>query len=104
MVTLPTPKQLREVSASYDLDLPDADVGAFLGLMKGVLASYDRIDQLLEPSPEVRYPRSGGRRPEPEENPLSAWYYRCSIRGAPERSLSGKRIAKKATCASRAFR
>jgi amidase len=93
MVTLPTPKQLREVSASYDLDLPDADVGAFLGLMKGVLASYDRIDQLVEPSPEVRYPRSGGRRPEPEENPLGAWYYRCSIRGAPEGSLSGKRIA-----------
>ena len=93
MVKLPTPEQLREISASYNLDLSDADVGSFLGLMEGVMASYDRIDQLVEPAPEVRYPRSGGRRPEPEENPLSAWYYRCSIKGAPEGPLSGKRVA-----------
>jgi len=47
MVKLPTPEQLREISASYDLDLSDADVGSFLGLMEGVMASYDRIDQLV---------------------------------------------------------
>ncbi len=93
MVKLPTTEQLREISASYNLDLSDADVGSFLGLMEGVMASYDRIDQLVEPAPEVRYPRSGGRRPEPEENLLGAWHYRCSIRGAPEGLLSGKRIA-----------
>jgi amidase len=93
MVKPPTPEQLREISASYDLDLSDADVGTFLGLMEGVMASYDRIDQLVEPAPKVRYPRSGGRRPEPEENPLGAWYYRCSIKGALEGPLSDKRIA-----------
>ncbi len=70
MVKLPTSEQLREISASYNLDLSDADVESFLGLVEGVMASYDRIDQLVEPAPEVRYPRSGGRRPEPEENPL----------------------------------
>jgi amidase len=87
MVKIPAPEQLREISASYDLDLSDADVGSFLGLIESVMASYDRIDQLAEPAPaepSVKYPRSGGRRPEPEENPLGAWYYRCSIRGAPE--------------------
>jgi amidase len=92
MVKLPTSKQLREISASYNLDLSDADVESFLGLMKGVLASYDRLDQLVEPAPEVRYLRSGSYRPEPEDNPLGAWYYRCSIKGAQEGLLSGKRV------------
>jgi amidase len=96
MVKPPTPEQLREISAFYNLDLSDADLGSFLGLMEGVMASYDRIDQLVEPAlaePPFEYPRSGGRRPEPEENPLGAWYYRCSIKGASEGPLSGKRIA-----------
>jgi amidase len=60
------------------------------------LDSYDRIDQLVEPTleePPNKYPRAGGHRPEPEENPLGAWYYRCSIKGAPGGLLSGKRIA-----------
>jgi amidase len=93
MAQPPTPRQLREISASYNLDLSDADVESFLGLIGGVMASYDRLDQLVEPAPEVRYPRSGGRRPEPEENPLNAWYYKCSIEGAPEGLLSGKKVA-----------
>ena len=93
MAKLPTPERLREISASYNLDLSDSDLRSFLGLMEGVMASYDRIDQLVEPAPEVRYPRSGGRRPEPEENPLNAWYYRCSIQGASEGVLSGRTIA-----------
>jgi len=93
MVKLPSSKQLREISASYNLDLSDADVESFLGLMQGAMASYRRLDQLVEPAPEVRYPRSGGHRPEPEENPLNAWYYRCYIEGAPEGLLSGKRVA-----------
>jgi amidase len=92
MVKRPTSEQLREISASYNLDLSEADVESFLGLVEGVMASYDRIDQLVEPAPEVRYTRSGGRRLEPEENPLGAWYYKCSIEGAPEGILSGKRI------------
>jgi Amidase len=32
-------------------------------------------------------------RPEPEENPLGAWYWRCSIQGAEGGPLSGKKIA-----------
>jgi amidase len=93
MVKLPTPEQLREISASYNLNLSDADVESFLRLIEGSLPSYDRLDQLVEPAPEVRYPRAAGRRPEPEENPLGAWYWRCSIQGAEGGLLSGKKIA-----------
>lgn len=107
MVKLPTPERLREISASYNLDFSDRDIGSLLGLMEDVMASYHCINQLVEPAlaePPFNYPRSGGRRPEPKENPLGAWYYRCFIKGAPEGPLSGKRIAIRTTSASRAFR
>ena len=41
--------------------------------MAGNLASYDRLDELTEPSLPVAYPRSPGCRPQPEDNPLNAW-------------------------------
>jgi amidase len=57
------------------------------------MASYGRLDQLAEPAPEVKYPRSGGFRPAPEDNPLNSWYWRCDIGGAEGGPLSGKRVA-----------
>ena len=93
MPTKPTIEQLRETAQTYDLHLTDADLESFTGLMGAVLESYRRIDQLPEPALTVRYPRSGGYRPSAEENPLNAWYQKCSIKGASTGILAGKRIA-----------
>src|SRR5215217_5454451 len=93
MVKAPTAAQLEEIARGYNLHLDEAEVRSFLGLMEGTLGSYQSLDQLVEPELPVRYPRSGGRRPEPGENPLGAWYRKCSIEGAPEGLLSGKRVA-----------
>src|SRR5207237_3318591 len=38
------------------------------------------------------YARTGGYRPTAEENPLNAWYQKCSIKGASSGILAGKRI------------
>ena len=93
MVKLPTAGRLREISASYNLDLSEGDVESFLGLMGAAMASYERLDRLAEPAPRVKYPRSGGHRPDAEENPLNAWYWRCEIKGPAGGPLSGKRVA-----------
>ena len=93
LVKSPTPEQLRELSASYNLNLSEADVASFLGLAEGAMASYRRLDELVEPAPRVEYPRSGAYRPEREENPLGAWYWKCRIRGAGDGPLAGKRVA-----------
>lgn len=90
MVRPPTAEQLKEISEGFGLHLGDEEVQSYLGLMEGTLASYQRLGELVEPELPVRYPRSGGSRP--EENPLGAWYRRCSIQGAEDGPLSGKRV------------
>ena len=59
------------------------------------MPAYRRVDELPEPVPPVMYPRTPGYRPGPEENPLNAWYYRCSVKGASTGKLKGKTVALK---------
>src|SRR5947207_12014946 len=61
--------------------------------MVAVLESYRRIDQLTQPALPVSYQRAGGYRPSADENPLNAWYQKCSIKGTSSGILAGKRIA-----------
>jgi amidase len=61
--------------------------------MTGSVASYSRLDELTEPTLPVKYPRSPGFRPQPEENPLNAWYWRTEITGATSGPLAGKTVA-----------
>ncbi len=93
MPVKPTVEQLREIAKTYGLHLSEADYQSFVGLMGAALESYRRIDQLTEPALRVQYPRVGSYRPSAEENPLNAWYQKCSIKGAPGGTLAGKRIA-----------
>ena len=92
-VQLPTIDDLAELAADYELSLEPEDLESFQGLMAGNLASYDRLDELTEPSLPVAYPRSPGFRPQPEDNPLNAWYWRSEITGAASGPLLGKTLA-----------
>jgi amidase len=91
----PSIAALRRVGQMYGLEFTDEELATYRGLMAGVLASYNRLDELTEPLPPVRYPRTSGYRPSPQENTLNAWYWKCSIKGAPSGRLAGKRIAVK---------
>ncbi len=95
MPTQPTVEQLRKIARIYGMHLSDADLEAFRSLMGATFESYQRIDQLAQPTLSVRYARTGGTRPPAEENPLNAWYQKCSIKGAASGPLVGKRIALK---------
>jgi amidase len=93
MPAKPTIEHLHAIAQTYGMHLSDADLESFAGLMGAALESYRRIDQLIEPALTVRHMRSGGYRPPAEENPLNAWYQKCSIKGASSGILAGKRIA-----------
>ncbi len=92
-VQLPTIDDLAELAADYELSLELEDLESFQSLMAGNLASYDRLDELTEPSLPVTYPRSPGCRPQPEDNPLNAWYWQSEIKGAASGPLRGKTLA-----------
>src|SRR5215216_4865603 len=97
----PTIEQLRKIAGEYSFHFDEDELESYRELIEVVLNdSYQQIDQLAEvESPPVKYPRSSGYRPGPEENPLNAWYWRCSIKGADSGLLAGKRIAiKDNTC------
>jgi len=93
MLTEPALEQLRAIADMYGMHLSDADLASFRGMISTTLESYRRVDQLSEPVPIVRSAPTGSYRPGREENPLNAWYQKCSIKGAASGPLTGKRIA-----------
>jgi amidase len=93
MLRCPTMDQMRTLATDHGLHLGDAELESFRRLVAQSLKSYRRIDQMAEPLSAVKYPRAPGYRPRREDNPYNAWYWKCSISGAPEGPLRGKRVA-----------
>ncbi|HWM08162.1 MAG TPA: amidase [Solirubrobacteraceae bacterium] len=91
----PTEQTLARLAARHGLDLSGDDLAAYGRVIAKALPSFARLDELAEPKLPVRYARTPGHRPAPEENPLNGWYWRCSIEGAPGGPLSGKTVALK---------
>ncbi|WP_370050277.1 MULTISPECIES: amidase [Salipiger] len=94
-VKLPNEEQLAEVAARMGFSLSPADVKSFQGLMQGYVDAYNKVDLMVDPLPEVSYPRSMGVQPPKEENALNAWYVKSTVEGAPEGKLKGKTVALK---------
>ena len=91
-VSLPTPDQLKRIAEKMNLSLTDADIASFVALMKPSIDGYNVVDQLPDNLPPVKYPRTPGYRPQPEENPHNAWYYKSRIEGAAQGKLKGKTV------------
>jgi len=92
-VKKPSIEDLRKAAIAFHLTLTPEDLTSFWGLTDGVIASYRRLDELAEPRPAVKYPRTTGHRPGADENKFNAWYWKCSIKGAPSGKLAGKTFA-----------
>src|ERR1700752_825858 len=91
----PTVEQLLDIADSFGLHLTVDDARSFQGIMAGTMASYARVDELVEPKPPVKYTRDAGYRPDAAENPYNAWYWKGQIKGAAKGPLAGKRVAVK---------
>jgi amidase len=94
-VQVPTPTQLLAVAKECGLSLTDADVTSFIELIRPSVAAYNVVDAMPDNLPEVKYPRTPGKRPSPEENKHNAWYFKTTVKGAPEGKLKGKTVALK---------
>jgi len=92
-VTPPSHAELAAIAEAYHLRPTAEEIELSGAFTAEVLESYARLDQLVEPTLPVKYPRASGYRPTPEENPLGAWYWRSQIAGAPTGLLAGKTVA-----------
>jgi len=94
-VKRPTHQQLKKIVESLHMSMSDAEVAEYLEVVDGTLAAYDRLASMPDYLPEVRYPRTPGRRPSASENPLGAWAVKTEVKGAPYGPLAGKTIVLK---------
>jgi amidase len=94
-VKRPTLEQMKEIVSSLHLSMSEHEIAEYLEVMEGTLQAYDRLQQLPDYLPPVRYPRTPGYRPNASENPLNAWAVKSEVRGAPYGPLAGKRVVLK---------
>jgi amidase len=91
----PSPEELVAIAADFGIALSHDDAKVYRKLVGLNLQSYREIDRMVEPKLPVKYKRDAGWKPEPAENPLNAWLWRCEIQGAPEGILKGEKVALK---------
>ena len=94
-VRRPTLEQMHDIVDSLHLSMSQGEVAEYLDVLEGTFQAYDRVNQLPDYLPPVRYPRTPGYRPGANENPLNAWAVKTEVRGAAHGPLSGKRIVLK---------
>lgn len=86
---------LKAIADDLAIALSDERAGEFLELMQGNFDAYDLLEAMPDYKPEVKYPRTPGRRPEGDENKYNAWYVKTTVKGASSGKLVGKTVALK---------
>lgn len=65
----PNPSDLARIAAEYGFDLTEEQITEYAALAGPTLEAYARLDELTPQTLPVRYPRTPGYRPSPEDNP-----------------------------------
>ncbi|MBI1736968.1 MAG: amidase [Candidatus Rokubacteria bacterium] len=94
-VQMPSPEQMQDIARRCGLSLSTADLESFRQLFAGSIGAYNAVDAMPDEVPAVKYPRTPGYRPGPDENRHNAWYRKTSVKGAASGKLAGKRVALK---------
>src|SRR4051794_41676940 len=91
----PTIAELARIAERAGLELPEERLAEYAAAIDPALDSFARLDELANPALPVRYPRTPGHRPAPEDNPCNGWVWRGLGKGAEEGALAGARGAGK---------
>jgi amidase len=86
---------MHAIVESLHMNMSSREVADYLEIMEGTFQAYDRLTQLPDNLPPVRYPRTPGIKPSPADNPLNAWAVKSEVHGAAHGPLSGKRVVLK---------
>ena len=92
-INRPTQAQMEAIVADLGMSMSSERVAEFLTAMEGNFLAYDLIESLPDEKPIVKYPRTPGYRPLPENNLHNAWYVISEIKGNDTGKLVGKTVA-----------
>ena len=95
IVAQPNIDELRAAAARLHFELSDDELEMYAGFMEGMVGDFNLIESLEAPKLPVKYPREVGYRPDAGENPLNAWCWKASIKGAVSGKLAGKKLVVK---------
>lgn len=96
---LPSTAMLSRIAERFGMDVSEEDLASYRLLAAGTVNACRFIERHPEKRLPVKYPRDGGWRPAPEENPQNGWYWRCNIKGSDDGVLKGLKVAiKDAVC------
>ncbi|XP_061167672.1 amidase-like [Saccostrea echinata] len=82
-------EDIKSISEKLRLKLTPEESKATYEFCGDICKAYQRVFELIPPTPTVKYPRTPGNR----ETKDDSWYYKCDIIGADNGLLAGKTIA-----------
>lgn len=94
-ITRPTVADVADLAQSLHMSMSLEEAAAYRALMDGMFDAYDVVDELPNPLPAVKYPRTPGYKPAAADNRYSAWAIKSEVKGAAEGKLAGKTIVLK---------
>jgi amidase len=89
----PSLQDLHDLAAEFHFTLSDADAEQYLVSVRSTVEGYAALDELSDPGTRPEYPRDAGHAPDPAENPVNGWAWRCSITAQPDGPLAGRTAA-----------
>ena len=72
-VSTPTLEELDNIASDHNIQISSDDMTEYQREVGIMLSMMTRLDRLAEPMLPVKYPRTPGYRPGPEENVHNAW-------------------------------
>ncbi|HVX19779.1 MAG TPA: amidase family protein [Acidimicrobiales bacterium] len=92
----PTAGQLARYADRHGLDLDDEDRAVLAGAVAGLLAGFDRVEEMEEGEVVTRHQvRDPGGPPPAGEDPFNAFIRLCRVEGSASGRLAGRRVAVK---------
>jgi amidase len=88
----PTPDDLVRAGQREHLNLSLEECQELAPFAADFVRAFDEVEELPDLQVPVRYPRTPGSRPTPEQDPVNAFVRLLEIQGAPDGPLAGRRI------------
>ncbi len=90
-----TRSELTQLATELGFDFTEEELQTYQQELGNIIGAYNVVADTPVDEPPLKYPRTEPYRPDSTQNPYNAWYYRTSVKGAPQGKLAGRTLALK---------